>query len=90
MAKFSDFADGTFKCDGCEKTFKGNQIKLSDRASNISMPMATVTAVSSTGMIVRGTYDSLVDTDQIMECPYCSCPHLFGFNPVVEIAEKII
>ena len=85
MAKFSDFADGTFKCDKCKKPFKGGEIKLSPKIDNISMPMATVIAISSAGTIVRGAYDDLKDTDQIMACPHCKSAHIFGFDPVIEV-----
>lgn len=85
MAKFSDFSNGTFKCNKCKKQVMGSEIKLSQKIDNISMPMATVIAISKSGTIVRGGYDDLHEGDQIMECPHCESAHIFGFDPVIEV-----
>lgn len=77
MAKFQETGQNeVFKCDDCDKKFFGSEIVLEQRAINISIPFKSVTAIAQDGTIIGGSYDKLKQTDQIMYCPYCHCPHL--------------
>lgn len=87
MAKYEDIKNNCsiiYKCDECKKTFKSSEIKLEPAKSNIKiinfhMPFLFI---SKDGMIMGGNFGPDPEKgDQILTCPHCGFPHLFGFDP---------
>jgi hypothetical protein len=82
--RYTEIED-TFKCDGCDKTFKGKDIHLEDPASNINIiaaPSNFMYVAKDDKVLGGGDYPSLDKGDRLLGCPHCKQIHLFGFDKV--------
>lgn len=82
--KFED-AIGSYKCDFCYKTFDASKIKLTKPAENFKLvtPVRQFVYVDKDGLAMCGSEQPTVEKgDQILTCPECDTPHIFGMDQV--------
>jgi len=77
--------EDTFKCDDCDKTFKGKNIHLNNPATNINIitPPSSFIYIDKDNKITGGgEQPSLEKGDKIVCCPHCKATHLFGLTKI--------
>lgn len=77
--------ENSFKCDDCNKTFKGKEVHLVDPVTNIDIitPPSSFMYVDKDDKIMGGgAQPSLDKGDKLLCCPHCDQIHLFGFTQV--------
>jgi len=91
MAKFIDFVDKKFICDNCKKVIQGKEIVLELAPTNFDIltPLHPLIFIDKDGIIKGGSKfaDGSIG-DQILNCPKCNYPHLYGFTPYEEKTLK--
>lgn len=72
-----------YKCDKCSKTFKAEEVRLEDAATNVTLltPMQPPIFVDKDDVIKGGGMKAEAG-DRVLTCPHCKEVHLFGFSIV--------
>ena len=71
------------KCEKCGHVFKGKEVLLKPPPKGIRMGPKlfglSFVFVDKTGKIIGGNLGP-TETDQVLHCPKCEAPHIFGFD----------
>ena len=85
MATFKEIKklNDVYICDECKKDIKSTDIILVEACDNVNIitPMMPFVFVDKRGVVVSGgKMAELKLGDQLLACPHCKTPHLYGFD----------